>query len=60
MYASKSTAEEQLRRLRIDPHSPGEYRVKGPLSNMDEFAKAFDVPEGAPMRRPAADRFTIW
>ena len=60
MYALKATPEEQLRRLRVDPHSPGEYRVKGPLSNLDEFANAFSVPEGAPMRRPAADRFTIW
>ena len=60
IYAVKFTPEEALRRLRIDPHSPGEYRVKGPLSNMDEFANAFGVPEGAPMRRPAADRFTIW
>jgi len=60
IYAVKFTPEEQLRRLRVDPHSPGRYRVDGPLSNMDEFANAFSVPEGAPMRRPAADRFTIW
>jgi predicted metalloendopeptidase len=60
IYAVKFTPEEALRRLRIDPHSPGEFRCNGPLSNMDEFANAFNVPEGAPMRRPAADRFTIW
>jgi predicted metalloendopeptidase len=46
--------------LQTDPHSPGRYRVIGALSNMDEFAKAFDVPEGSPMRRPAADRVDIW
>jgi predicted metalloendopeptidase len=34
--------------------------VIGPLSNLEEFYAAFDVPEGAPMRRPAADRVTIW
>jgi predicted metalloendopeptidase len=60
IYAVKFTPEEALRRLRVDPHSPGKYRCNGPLSNMDEFANAFGVPEGAPMRRPAADRFTIW
>ena len=43
-----------------DPHSPPRFRTNGPLSNLDEFAAAFDVPEGAPMRRPAADRVTIW
>jgi predicted metalloendopeptidase len=52
---------EALRvRVKTDPHSPGEFRVNGPLSNLDEFATAFDVPEGAPMRRPVADRVTIW
>jgi putative endopeptidase len=52
--------EEQRKRVKTDPHSPWQFRVNGPLSNLDEFAAAFDVPEGAPMRRPAADRVTIW
>ncbi|MSU69323.1 MAG: M13 family peptidase [Opitutaceae bacterium] len=52
--------EEQRRRARVDPHAPGEWRVNGPLSNLDEFAAAFALPEGVPMRRPAADRVTIW
>lgn len=51
---------EAVRRARVDPHSPGRWRVNGPLSNLDEFAKAFDVPEGAPMRRTADKRVTIW
>jgi putative endopeptidase len=52
---------EALRmRIKTDPHSPFEFRCNGPLSNMDEFAAAFDVPEGAPMRRPAAERVSIW
>jgi putative endopeptidase len=46
--------------VQTDPHSPDEFRVNGPLSNLDEFARAFAVPEGAPMRRPAADRVEIW
>jgi predicted metalloendopeptidase len=46
--------------VNTDPHSPARLRVNGPLSNLDEFAAAFDVPEGAPMRRPAADRVNIW
>ncbi|MFY9925351.1 MAG: M13 family metallopeptidase [Opitutaceae bacterium] len=46
--------------VNTDPHSPARLRVNGPLSNLDEFAAAFGVPEGAPMRRPAADRVEIW
>jgi putative endopeptidase len=52
---------EALRlQVNTDPHSPSEFRANGPLSNLDIFFEAFAVPEGAPMRRPAADRVTIW
>lgn len=55
-------ARPEAIRLRVntDPHSPGEFRANGPLTNLDEFAKAFDVPESAPMRRGPAERVTIW
>ncbi|KAI9992946.1 hypothetical protein PInf_014888 [Phytophthora infestans] len=33
----------------IDPHSPGKWRVNGPLMNYDKFAKAFSCPVGTPM-----------
>jgi len=46
--------------VNTDPHSPTQFRVNGPLSDLPEFYAAFNVPEGAPMRRPAADRVTIW
>ena len=47
-------------RLKTDPHSPGEYRVNGPLSNMPEFWKAFNVKEGDPMRNPPDKVVKIW
>ncbi len=47
-------------RAQTDPHSPGRFRVIGPLSNLPEFFSAFDVPEGAPMRRPENERVVIW
>jgi putative endopeptidase len=43
-----------------DPHSPAKFRVVGPLSNLDEFAAAFAIPDGAPMKRPKAERVEIW
>ena len=49
-------------RLQVNnnPHSPGEFRCNGALSNVDEFAAAFAVPLGAPMRRAAKDKVEIW
>jgi putative endopeptidase len=44
----------------IDPHSPGRWRVNGPLSNLPEFASAFKCQPGDPMVRPADQRAEIW
>ena len=53
--------DPQLRlMIQTDPHSPGEFRVNGPLSNMPEFAAAFGCKEGDPMVRPAGSRADIW
>lgn len=52
--------EMQRVRVKTDPHSPARFRVIGPLSNMPEFAQAFECKEGQPMVRPAADRCEIW
>lgn len=41
---------ELMRRLKVDVHSPGQWRVLGPLSNMPEFFEAFDIQPGDPMR----------
>ncbi|HUQ19211.1 MAG TPA: M13 family metallopeptidase [Gemmatimonadaceae bacterium] len=46
--------------INIDPHSPGRWRVNGPLSNMVEFAEAFGCKPGDPMVRPEAQRATLW
>ena len=52
--------EAQRVRLATDPHSPGQFRVDGPLGNMPEFFKAFGCAPGSPMVRPADVRTSIW
>jgi predicted metalloendopeptidase len=60
IWRQKIRDEEQKLRLNTDPHSPAHYRVNGPLSDLQEFAKAFNVPDGAPMVRAADKRVNIW
>lgn len=43
-----------------NPHSPGNFRAVGPLSNMTEFYEAFGVKPGDAMYRPAEKRVSIW
>jgi putative endopeptidase len=52
---------EAMRQLVLtDTHSPGEFRVKGPLSNMPNFYNAFDVKEGDEMFINIENRADIW
>jgi putative endopeptidase len=46
--------------VKINPHPLGRYRTIGPLSNMDQFAKAFHCHGSDSMVRPPADRCKIW
>jgi putative endopeptidase len=53
--------EEDLKlQINTNPHSPGRFRTIGPLSNLVEFQKAFDIPDDSPMVRPADQRVNIW
>lgn len=60
VWARKYREQELLRRLKIDPHSPSEYRANGTVSNIPEFYAAFDVQEGDGMYIAEADRVKIW
>ena len=55
----QNITEEQARlRAATDPHSPGQYRVNGVVSNMPEFQRAFGCTAGQPMVRENACR--VW
>jgi endothelin-converting enzyme/putative endopeptidase len=45
-------------RVTTDPHSPPEYRVNGPLSNLKEFADAFQCKPDAKMVRQS--QCVVW
>lgn len=46
--------------VQTNPHAPGNFRVNGPLSNMQEFYDAFGIKEGDKMFLPKSQRAEIW
>ena len=46
--------------LMTDVHSPARFRINGPLSNIDQFYKTFNIKEGSKMFIPKKDRIVIW
>ncbi|KAI2799808.1 NEDD8 protease nep2 [Blomia tropicalis] len=61
-YASNWCGSIRPKKLQImidyDPHSPINYRVNVPLSNFDQFAKAFSCPIGSPMN--PTNKCNLW
>jgi putative endopeptidase len=60
IWRGNITPEAARLRINTDPHSPGEWRTNGPLSNLPQFAAAFGCKPGDPMVRPEAVRPVIW
>ncbi len=60
VWASSIRPEEARRRVVTDPHPLARYRVNGPLSNMPQFAAAYQCKEGDSMVRPSDKRCQIW
>jgi len=60
IWRSKIVEKSMRNRVATDPHSPGEFRALGSLSNMPEFYKAFNVKEGDKMYISPEKRVKIW
>ncbi len=52
--------ESLARQVMSDVHSPSQFRVNGPVSNMPEFYRAFNVQPGDAMYRADSIRVVIW
>jgi predicted metalloendopeptidase len=60
LWKIKYTDAEMKNRIANDSHSPGMYRVNGPLMNCPEFFEAFSVKEGDKMRNSKMKVAKIW
>lgn len=60
VWRERQRDEAARAQVATDVHSPGLWRVNGPLSNMPEFQAAWGCRAGDAMVRPAAQRAQIW
>ena len=52
--------ESLAQQMMTDVHAPAKFRINGPLSNIPEFYKTFNIKEGSKMRLPENERVVIW
>lgn len=57
-WCSKYRPEAMKVRITTGYHSPGKFRVIGPLSNMEDFSRDFNCPLGAKMN--PVKKCTVW
>ena len=60
IWAENYRPEVARLQANTDPHPLSQFRVNGPLSNMDSFAKAWTCGATSPMIRPEGERCRIW
>ena len=60
VWAEKYTTEAARLQTQSDPHPLARFRVNGPLSNMPQFAEAFQCKAGDSMVRAEKERCQIW
>jgi putative endopeptidase len=60
VWRENTLPESAAQLVLTNPHSPGKYRVNGPLVNLDAWYKAFNVQAGDKMYVPEDKRIKIW
>lgn len=54
------TKEYLAQQVMTDVHSPARFRINGPLANVPEFHKAFNIKPGSPMYQADSLKVVIW
>src|SRR5256885_8335820 len=60
IYREKQRADALRSQVTTDPHSPGRFRVLGPLPNVEAWYQAFGITPGNSMYIPPEKRAHIW
>ncbi|KQV38834.1 M13 family metallopeptidase [Massilia sp. Root335] len=60
VWRTKMREQQQIVQVKVDPHSPGQFRANGTLRNQPGFYDAFKVKQGDKMYLAPQDRVIIW
>jgi putative endopeptidase len=60
IWRNKIRDAAQIERLKVDPHSPGQFRADGSLRNQSVFVDAFTVRPTDAMYLPPEQRISLW
>jgi putative endopeptidase len=60
VWQTKMRDDALRNQIATDPHSPAEFRVIGPVRNVDAWYEAFDVQPGSKYYLAPEDRVRIW
>ncbi|XP_076036619.1 uncharacterized protein LOC143022352 [Oratosquilla oratoria] len=58
LWCGSITNQGLLNQILTDPHSPSQFRVNGPMSNMEEFSKIWSCKDTSLMNRPK--KCVVW
>lgn len=59
-YRSLQREDAAILQVKTDPHSPGEFRVRGTVANQPGFYEAFGIQPGDKMYLPPEQRVIMW
>ena len=60
IWKSKYRDEAMINQVKVGPHSPPQFRINGPLRNLDEWYKAFNVQPDDKLYLKPEERVRIW
>ena len=60
LWRVKMREQQQIQQVKTDPHSPGQFRVNGPVVNQPGFYEAFGVKPGDKLYVAPEQRISIW
>ena len=60
IWRDKVREAARIERLKVDPHSPGQFRANGTLRNQGAFDRAFNVKPGDAMYLAPEQQISLW